>query len=546
MSSLGKGLTAASLGAVLQARGFSVVHQKLDPYINVDPGTMSPFQHGEVYVTEDGAETDLDLGHYERFTEVPTSKNSNFTTGQIYQSVIAKERRGDYLGATVQVVPHITNEIKDCIRLNEGKADFALIEIGGTLGDLESASFFEAIRQFGFEYGFEKCLYMHLTYAPYLKAVGEVKTKPTQNSVRDLLSVGITPNVVVVRSDEPLPDNEREKIAMFANLPATHVVSCPDSDSIYRVPATLHGHGLDVAVLDHFKLMAPGPNMQEWTRLADLYTHPPKQVRISVVGKYVQLGDSYKSLNESLIHGGFGHGVGVDIDFVDAEALENADNEELAERFADSHGILVPGGFGARGTEGKIKAIQYARENNLPYFGICLGMQLAVVEFARHVADLEGAGSTEFTQELGAPAHPVIGLMTEWETEAGVEQRTSETDLGGTMRLGAYPCVFAKESKAAELYDSLEIQERHRHRYEFNLVYKGQLEDAGLAFAGASPDQTLMEVVEIKNHPWFIAVQYHPEFKSSPRHPHPLFSGFVGAALAHQQQSNKKSSAKAA
>ncbi len=542
MSSLGKGLTAASLGAVLQARGLSVVHQKLDPYLNVDPGTMSPFQHGEVYVTEDGTETDLDLGHYERFTEVQTHQHSNYTAGQVYQKILAKERRGDYLGATVQVVPHVTSEMMDCIAKNEGQADFALVEIGGTAGEIESAAFYESIRQFAMRIGREHCLYMHLTYAPYLKTAGEVKTKPTQNAVKELLKLGIQADIIVVRSDDPLPQKELSKIALFANLPESHVVSCPDSDSIYRVPVTLHENGLDNAVLDHFHLKAKKPHLKEWTIMSDLYIKPSNKVRISIVGKYIQLGDSYKSLNEALVHGGFANKLGIDIDFVDAEILENYTDKEITERFADTGGILVPGGFGARGTEGKIKAIKYARENDVPYFGICLGMQLAVIEFARHVAGLKGAGSTEFTEELAAPKHPVIALMTEWQTECGGTQaRTSQTDLGGTMRLGAYGCKLQKGTKAYAAYGKKNIQERHRHRYEFNNTYWNQLEEAGLIFSGVSADNKeatkLAEMIELKDHPWFVAGQFHPEFKSYPRTPHPLFAQFIKAALEHQ---NKK------
>lgn len=534
MSSLGKGLTGASLGALLQARGFSVVHQKLDPYLNVDPGTMSPFQHGEVYVTNDGAETDLDLGHYERFTHVHTSQNSNFTTGQIYQKVLQKERRGDYLGATVQVVPHITNEIMDCIRIHDGAADFALVEIGGTVGDIESPAFFEAIRQFAYEVGTDRCLFMHLTYAPYLAAVGEVKTKPTQHSVRELLKLGIQANVIVVRAEQSLPKAELRKIAMFANLPETHVVSCPDASSIYAVPVALHEEGLDTAVMQHFRLDTPEPDLTDWRNLITIKENPQQELTIAVVGKYIQLGDSYKSLNEALVHGGFAHNAKIHIEFIDSELIEGYDDEELASRLSGINGILVPGGFGARGTEGKIKVIRYARENNIPYFGICLGMQMAVIEYARHVVGLDGAGSTEFIDTFGQPPHPVIAHMGEWQTEEGAVLRDENGDLGGTMRLGAYPCALAKSSLIAKMYDEKTISERHRHRFEFNNTYKQQLADSGLVFAGTSPGGELVETIELKDHPWFIGVQFHPEFQSYPRKPHPLFSGFIVAAAAYK------------
>ncbi len=534
MSSLGKGLTAACLGTLLQARGFSVRMQKLDPYLNIDPGTMSPFQHGEVYVTDDGAETDLDLGHYERFTGVSTTQESNFTTGQIYQEVINKERRGDYLGATVQVVPHVTDQIKSKILLNEGKTDFALVEIGGTVGDIESPAFFEAIRQFAHEVGRDRVLYMHLTHLPYLATAGELKTKPTQHSVKQMLGLGIQPDVLVCRSDRPIPRAELDKIALFTNVPAGHVVSCPDSDTIYRVPLTLHENGLDQAVLDHFRLGGVAPNLKDWQKFSEIYVNPPRTAKIAMVGKYTQLSDAYKSLNEALIHGGLAQESGVNIEFVDAEVVETASEEKLNEIFADVGGILVPGGFGVRGTEGKVRAVQYAREHKVPYFGICLGMQLAVVEFARNVAGLKDAGSTEFAAELGDPKQAVIGLMTEWQKGTGKETRDNSSDLGGTMRLGAYPCALVANTRAAKLYDAKEISERHRHRYEFNPKYKETLINAGLTFSGWSPDGELAEIVEIADHPWFVAVQYHPEFNSRPQAPHPLFQGFIRAALARQ------------
>ena len=543
VSSLGKGLTGAALAAVLQARGFTVRQQKFDPYINVDPGTMSPFQHGEVYVTEDGMETDLDLGHYERFTGVMCDKDSNFTTGKIYQTVIAKERRGDYLGATVQVVPHITNEIKDGIATSENNVDFALVEIGGTVGDIESPAFYEAIRQYANDVGRERCLFMHLTLVPYLPTVGEIKTKPTQHSVKQLLGLGIQADILVCRSDRMIPDEERKKIALFSNIPIKNVVSCPDSDSIYRVPVTIHDNKLDEAILEYFRIDAPKPDLSDWEAIADVHRNPKNKVRISVVGKYTQLSDAYKSLNEALIHGGLANSAKVEIDFVDSEVIENATDEEVAERFAESGGILVPGGFGSRGVEGKIKAVKYARENNVPYFGICLGMQMAVIEYARNVLGLEGASSTEFSEEHGPTNNPVIGLMTEWLTDDGSEKRGDDADLGGTMRLGSYPCKLKEGTKTRELYGEELITERHRHRYEFNNNYRQDFIDAGLTISGTSPDGELVESVEISEHPWFIGVQAHPEFKSRPRDPHPLFKSFVEAALARASTSAKKQAA---
>lgn len=527
VSSLGKGLSGAALAAVLQNRGFSVRMQKLDPYINVDPGTMSPHQHGEVYVTDDGAETDLDLGHYERFTGVPTSQHNNYTTGRIYLNVIEKERRGDYLGATVQVIPHITNEIKDAIRTNEGKADFALVEIGGTVGDIESLPFLEAIRQFANEIGRENCMFLHLTLVPWINTSGELKTKPTQHSVKDLLSIGIQADVLLCRVDRPLPKSEREKIALFSNLPVSNVIAGVDQKSIYKVPGALAEEGLDEVVLKHFRLGAPKAKLDRWAAIANLDMAPERKVRISVVGKYAQLDDAYMSLKEALKHGGFANKVGIEYDFIEADTLEGLDDGALAERFAATGGILVPGGFGVRGTEGKIRAIQFAREHKRPYFGICLGMQLAVVEFARHVADLKGAGSTEF----GKQEDPVIALMTEWEKGGKKVQRKADDDLGGTMRLGAYPCKLMGNSRAAVAYKAKEVSERHRHRYEFNIGYRDKLEKAGLLFSGTSPDGQLAEIVELPNHPWFVGVQFHPEFKSQPLNPHPLFAAFVEAAM---------------
>jgi CTP synthase len=530
VSSLGKGVAAASLAVLLQARGFSVRMQKLDPYINVDPGTMSPHQHGEVYVTDDGAETDLDLGHYERFTGVPTGKLNNITTGRIYSSVIAKERKGEYLGATVQVIPHITNEIKDFIRTNEGKADFALVEVGGTVGDIESLPFIEAIRQYANDVGRDRCLFMHLTLVPYIKAAGEIKTKPTQHSIKELLAVGIQADVVLCRSERDIPKSDREKIALFGNLPVSNVIAAVDKDTIYRVPQALRDEGLDDVVLRHFRLGAPKPDLSRWGALADFVTGPDRKVRISVVGKYAGLSDAYKSLHEALQHGGYANKVGIDYDFVDAEDIEAMDDDTMTQRFAKSSGILVPGGFGARGTEGKIRAIKYARENKIPYLGICLGMQMAVVEYARHVAGLPEAGSTEF----GKPADPIICMMTEWDTKDGKAKRAADGDLGGTMRLGAYPCEVVGNTLAARIYgkkDKGEITERHRHRYEFNIGYKEQLEKAGLLFSGMSPSGLLAEIIELPDHPWFVGVQFHPEFKSRPLEAHPLFASFIEAAV---------------
>ena len=530
VSSLGKGVSGAALAALLQSRGFTVRMQKLDPYINVDPGTMSPHQHGEVFVTDDGAETDLDLGHYERFTNVMTSQTNNYTTGRIYQTVIDKERRGDYLGATVQVIPHITNEIKNGIDTSEGQADFALVEIGGTVGDIESLPFLEAIRQYANQVGRERCLFLHLTLVPYIPTAGELKTKPTQHSVKELLSIGIQADILLCRSDRPLPKGEREKIALFSNMRADRVINGVDQRSVYDVITELHKEGLDDRVLEHFRLGAPKPRLKPWQDVAKLDTEPKDKVRISVVGKYGQLGDAYMSLKEALKHGGYANTSGIDYDFIEAEDLEGLTKEQLDERFANTGGILVPGGFGERGTAGKIAAIEYARTNNVPYFGICLGMQLAVVEFARHVANIKNANSSEF----GPVDDAVIGLMTEWDKGGKSEKRSKDGDLGGTMRLGSYPCALVKGTKAADVYSADNIDERHRHRYEFNISYKQQLEDAGLTFSGMSPDGKLAEIVELKDHPWFVAVQFHPEFKSRPLDPHPLFASFVKASLKHK------------
>ena len=528
VSSLGKGIASASLGALLEARGLKVTMIKLDPYINVDPGTMSPFQHGEVFVTEDGAETDLDLGHYERFIRTTMGRNNNFTTGQIYENVIRKERRGDYLGGTVQVIPHITNEIKECIQRGAGDADVALIEIGGTVGDIESLPFLEAIRQMGIEIGHENALFMHLTLVPYIPTSGEVKTKPTQHSVKELRSIGIQPDVLVCRADRPVPESERRKIALFTNVPEKAVISAIDADSIYRIPLMLHAQGLDEIVVDQLRLDVPPADLSEWQAVVDGLDKVDGEVDIAMVGKYVDLTESYKSLNEALIHAGIKSSRQVNIHYIDSEVLESAGAECL-------HGmdaILVPGGFGERGVEGKIAAARHARENKVPYLGICLGMQVAVIEYARHVAGLNGAHSTEFNPST---PYPVIALITEWmNADGSVEQRAVDTDLGGTMRLGAQQCKLAKGTIARRLYGKDVISERHRHRYEFNNGYRQDLEDAGLKVAGTSIDGRLVEMIEIPSHPWFVACQFHPEFTSTPRYGHPLFQGFVEAAVAQR------------
>jgi len=524
VSSLGKGLASAALGAVLQARGFKVRLRKLDPYLNVDPGTMSPYEHGECYVTDDGAETDLDLGHYERFTGVAARKTDNVTTGKIYWNVLTKERRGDYLGGTVQVIPHITNEIKDFIQSDNGDADFVLCEVGGTVGDIESLPFLEAIRQFGNEVGLKNALFIHVTLMPYIKTAGELKTKPTQHSVKELLSVGIQPSILLIRADREIPKEERRKIALFCNILPERVIPALDVPSIYQVPVSYHGEGLDEQVLKYFGLDAPAPDLSKWMEILHKIQHPEGEVTIGVVGKYTSLLDSYKSLSEALTHGGFANNVKVNLSWLNAEVFEKDDNLHLLENV---HGILVPGGFGERGTEGKIRAVQFARERKIPYFGICLGMQMAVIETARNLAGLNDAGSTEF----GKCGNPVVGLMTEWMKEGEVERRNEVGNMGGTMRLGAYKAKLAAGSRVAEIYGATEISERHRHRYEVNTTYKQQLEGAGLVFSGMSPDGKLPEIVEIKDHPWFVGVQFHPELKSKPFEPHPLFTSFVKAAV---------------
>jgi len=524
VSSLGKGIAAASLAALFEARGLKVTMQKLDPYINVDPGTMSPFQHGEVYVTDDGAETDLDLGHYERFTHATMSKRSNFTTGRIYESVIRRERRGDYLGATVQVIPHITDAIKSAIlSLRSEDVDVALVEIGGTVGDIESQPFLEAIRQLRFDLGRKNTAYIHLTLLPYIASAGEIKSKPTQHSVKQLREIGIQPDVLLCRSEHPIPKGQKDKIALFCNVDREAVIDAPDVDTIYGVPLKLREGGLGSAVLKHFGMEDSEPDLSVWEDICRRIREPEQEITIAMVGKYVELADAYKSVNESLIHGGMANSVRVKIEYFDAEALEKTGTDCL--RGMD--GILVPGGFGERGTEGKIAAIQFARENKVPYLGICLGMQLAVIEFARNVAGLTGAISSEFNERA---EHPVIALMTEWEQEGGRVQRSADSDLGGTMRLGGYPCRVIEGTKAFEAYGKPEIRERHRHRYEFNNTYREQLEAAGLIVSGTLPDNSLVEMVEVADHPWFVACQFHPEFLSRPYAPHPLFAAFVGAS----------------
>ena len=528
VSSLGKGIAAASLGALLQARGYKVRLRKLDPYLNVDPGTMSPYQHGEVYVTDDGAETDLDLGHYERFTGVAATRADAFTTGRIYSEVIAKERRGDYLGGTVQVIPHITDAIKEAIQAETEGYDFVLVEIGGTVGDIESLPFLEAIRQMGNELGQQRSLFLHLTLVPYIASAGELKTKPTQHSVKELLSLGIQPQILLCRADRPLPENERRKIALFCNVRPESVIPALDADSIYSVPLQYHAEGLDREVLRHFNLSFYGePDMRRWERIMHAIRNPEGEVTIAVVGKYTNLLDAYKSLHEALVHGGIAHRVKVRLDWVDSQIFEGGDAAAV-ERLEGVHGILVPGGFGERGTQGKIEAVRFARERRIPFFGICFGMQMAVIEAARNQAGIPEASSTEF----GPCAEPVVGLLTEWQRGNMVEKRREGGDLGGTMRLGSYPALLADGSLVRSVYGgAAEIRERHRHRYEVNIAYRERLEASGLVFSGLSPDGVLPEIVERPDHPWFIGVQYHPELRSKPFEPHPLFAGFVGAAV---------------
>jgi CTP synthase len=520
VSSIGKGLAAASMGALLEARGLRVTNVKLDPYINVDPGTMSPYQHGEVFVTDDGAETDLDLGHYERFTSATMSRANNFTTGRIYDTVIAKERRGEYLGATIQVIPHITDEIKARILEVAQRVDVAIVEIGGTVGDIESLPFLEAVRQLRGELGPQNAVSVHVTLVPYIAAAGELKTKPTQHSVKELLGLGIQPEILVCRVDRPLPTSTKEKIAHFCNVPVRAVIAAPDVDVIYQLPIVLHAEGLDHQIAERLNIWSRQPDLTSWHRTSDKIRKPEKgAISVALVGKYVHLRDSYKSLHEALVHGGLQNDVKVELSYVDSEELEQGD---VSERLRAHDAILVPGGFGDRGTEGKIRAIRYARETGVPFFGICLGMQMAVVEYARTVCGIEGANSREFDPDS---PHPVIDLMPD---QRGV------ADKGATMRLGAYPCALAEGSRAEAIYAAREISERHRHRYEVNNTYRDQLEGAGLALSGLSPDHRLVEMVELADHPFFVGCQFHPEFKSGPHRPHPLFTHFVKAAIAYR------------
>ncbi len=525
VSSLGKGLASAALGALLQARGYSVRLRKLDPYLNVDPGTMSPYQHGEVFVTDDGAETDLDLGHYERFTGRAATQADNITTGRIYQDIIAKERRGDYLGATVQVIPHVTDAIKAFIADGNDDYDFVLCEVGGTVGDIEGLPFFEAIRQFGQEAPRGQCIYLHLTLLPWIPAAGELKTKPTQHSVKELRSIGIQPDVLMCRADREIPENERRKIALFCNVRPSAVIQALDVKTIYEVPLAYHREGLDDEILAAFGIEgAPTPKLDMWHDIVSRIKEPEGEVTIAVVGKYTGLLDAYKSLNEALVHGGIANKVKVNIEWIESEVFEAEDPAPLLEHV---HGILVPGGFGERGVEGKIAAVTFARERNVPYFGICLGMQMACIETARSLAGIKEASSTEF----GETGEPIVGLMTEWMRGNELEQRAREGDLGGTMRLGAYAAKLAEGSRVASIYGAEDISERHRHRYEVNTRYRDKLESAGLEFSGTSPDGLLPEIVEIPGHAWFVGVQYHPELKSRPFEPHPLFASFIEAAV---------------
>ena len=525
VSSLGKGLASAALGALLQARGYKVRLRKLDPYLNVDPGTMSPFQHGEVYVTDDGAETDLDLGHYERFTGVSARKSDNVTSGRIYSQVIEKERKGGYLGRTVQVIPHVTDMIKEFVLADIDGLDFLLVEIGGTVGDIEGLPFFEAIRQLHNDLGRGQCAFIHLTLVPFIEAAGELKTKPTQHSVKELRAIGIQPDILLCRASHPIPDDDRKKIGLFCNLSAERVIPAMDLDTIYRVPLAYHEVGLDTQVLKVFGIEnAPEPDLSRWAEVVARVKNPEGEVRIAIVGKYMQVKDSYKSLSEALTHGGLANNVKVHLDWIDSEVFERDDAASFLENV---DGILVPGGFGERGTEGKIGAVRFARERKVPFFGICYGLHMAVIEAARDLAGLEGAG----TSEIGTPKHPVIGLMTEWVKGNQVESRTADGDMGGTMRLGAYPATLTPGSRVAEVYGITEISERHRHRYEVNTNYAKQLSQHGMVVSGWSPDGRLPEIMEIPDHPWFIGVQFHPELKSRPLEPHPLFTSFIAAAV---------------
>lgn len=524
VSSLGKGLASASLAATLQARGFKVRMRKLDPYLNVDPGTMSPYQHGEVFVTDDGAETDLDLGHYERFSGVACHKTDSVTSGKIYQRVLDKERHGDYLGATIQVVPHVTNEIKDFIKSDITDEDFVLCEIGGTVGDIEGQPFLEAIRQTAYDLGRERVMFVHVTLLPYIAASGELKTKPTQHSVKQLQEYGIQPDMLLCRSQMPIPQNEKRKIALFCNIKEENVIAALDASSIYAVPLAYSHEGMDAQVCKYFGLNSAPADLSKWEHIVDTIQHPEGEVKIAVVGKYTQMLDTYKSLGEALTHGGIANKYKVRIKWIDSESLESGD---VSSQLNDVCGILVPGGFGARGTEGKIKAIRYARENKIPFLGICLGMQMAVIETMRNICGVKNAGTTEFTPDCEA----VVGLMTEWDKDGARQIRHKDGDLGGTMRLGAYECVLQPDSLVCKVYGQDKISERHRHRYEVNMKYEPQLKNAGMVVSGKSPDGLLPEIVEIPNHPWFIAVQFHPELKSKPFDPHPLFVSFVRASI---------------
>ena len=532
VSSLGKGIASAALGALLQARGYKVRLRKLDPYLNVDPGTMSPYQHGEVFVTNDGAETDLDLGHYERFTGVNARQSDNITTGRIYQTILEKERKGDYLGATIQVIPHVTNAIKDFVLSDAGDVDFVLCEIGGTVGDIEGLPFFEAIRQLGQELEPQQAIFIHLTLLPYISTAGEMKTKPTQHSVKELRSIGIQPNILLCRSERSIPKDERRKIAQFCNVRPSSVIEALDASNIYEVPLDYHKQGLDEEVLRHFGMVdeAPAPDLSRWKQVAEWLDTPDGSVNIAIVGKYISLPDAYKSVIEALHHGGLANRVKVNIKWVSSEDFDSPDSN-LEEELAQVHGILLPGGFGERGAVGKMRAAQFAREHLIPCFGICYGMQMAVVEAAQNLAGLENAGTTEF----GKPAYEIVGIMEQWVQGNKVETRARDGDLGGTMRLGAFPAVLRPGSKVSEIYGSTSIEERHRHRYEVNVAYKEALESAGMMFSGMSPDGRLPEIVELEGHPWFIGVQYHPELKSRPFEPHPLFGSFIAAAKSQER-----------
>ncbi len=532
VSSLGKGIAAASLGTILESRGINLTLLKLDPYINVDPGTMSPFQHGEVFVTEDGAETDLDLGHYERFVNMRMTKRNNFTTGQIYESVIRKERRGDYLGGTVQVIPHITDEIKHFIRMGAGDADVAIVEIGGTVGDIESLPFLEAIRQMSLQLGRNNTCFIHLTLVPFIPSAGEIKTKPTQHSVKELREIGIQPDIILCRADREIPEDERRKIALFTNLEERAVISAVDTDCIYKIPGLLHAQNLDEIVCRKLEIQAPPANLTAWEELVFALEHPRTEVNIALVGKYVDLTESYKSLTEALTHAGIHTESKINVHYIDSENIER----EGVECLRDKDAVLVPGGFGKRGVEGKIKAIQYARENKVPYLGICLGMQLAVIEFARHCAGLPDAHSTEFDPDT---PHPVIALITEWHSQGRIEQRDQASNMGGTMRLGAQQCMLLPGSLARQIYGEERIVERHRHRYEVNNRYIPHLMNGGMRVSGMSATEDLTEVIEMPDHPWFLGCQFHPEFTSTPRQGHPLFSSFIRAAIQYANRDER-------